>query len=57
MIYLCEEGGHYVGPFRSRKDAGWFIFERFQFGVKFRVAQRGKSCPPESHKTGDRSRR
>ena len=25
MIYLREEGGQYVGPFRSRKDAERFI--------------------------------
>ena len=25
MIYLHEQGGQYVGPFRSRKDAERFI--------------------------------
>lgn len=25
MIYLREEGGQYVGPFKSRKDAERFI--------------------------------
>ena len=25
MIYLCEAGGQYVGPFKSRRDAERFI--------------------------------
>ena len=25
MIYLCEGGGQYVGPFKGRQDADRFI--------------------------------